>query len=125
MEKQGWRTEVTLWWNIGNMRFRAIADALMEHDDHVEIIELKSTEHAARSIPAERQVQAEAALAALQYQRPATGTVQTPDGEQYWSTTVVPREAKRWLTELLRTSFVYPSCRTCIFNSYCAGWWRK
>jgi hypothetical protein len=122
MEKQGWRTEVQLWWNFNNLRFRAIADALMEHDDHVTIIELKSTEHAAQSIFAKRQAETEVALAALQFQKPAVAFVRTPDGESYGSVTVGPSDAKHWLLQLLRTSFVRPTCETCIFNSYCKGW---
>jgi hypothetical protein len=125
MEAKGWRVEVPLWWNIGNMRFQAVADALYEHDDYIEIIELKSTERSATDPATDRQLVAECALAALQHQRPAIGMVQTPDGERYGTAAVAPHEAKRWLTELLRTSFAYPSCRTCIFTSYCTGWWRK
>ena len=124
-EKEGWLTERELWWNIGNLRFRAIADAFREHDDYIEIIELKSTEHAARSVIAERQVQAQVALAALQYQRPAIGMIQTPDGETHAVATALPSEAKGWLLELLRTSFTRPTCETCIFNSYCTKWWKK
>jgi len=125
MEAKGWRTEVPLWWNIGNLRFVAKADALMEHDDRIEIIELKSTERSATSPTTDRQLAAECALAALQYQRPAVGWVQTPDGERYRTITVMPHEAKSTLLGLLKTSLVHPSCRTCIFNSYCEGWWRK
>jgi len=125
MEAKGWRTEVPLWWNIGNLRFRAIADAKREHDDYIEIIELKSTERAAHSVAAERQMLAEAALAALQYQRPAFGWVQTPDGETHAGAMVAPDEAKHVLLALLRTSFARPTCETCIFNSYCTGWRKK
>jgi hypothetical protein len=125
MEEKGWRTEVQLWWNINNLRFQAVADALMEHDDYVDVIELKSTERAAQSIAAERQLIAETALAALQYQRPAFGWVQTPDGETHAGAMVAPDEAKHVLLALLRTTFTKPTCETCIFNSYCKGWVRK
>jgi hypothetical protein len=125
MEAKGWETEKELRWSIGNMQFRAIADALRYRGEYVEIIELKSTEHAARSTITERQLQAECALAALQYQKPALGTVQTPDGETHAVATALPHEAKDWLLQLLRTSFLKPTCETCIFAGFCAGWWRK
>jgi hypothetical protein len=125
MAKQGWETEVELFTSTNNLRFRAIADALRYRGEYVEVIELKSTEHAARSILAERQLAAECALAALAYQRPAVGRVVTPDGEWHAADAITPEEAKQELLQLLRTSFTRPTCETCIFREFCKGWMRK
>ena len=121
LTKQGWKTEVELRHKINNMLFTAIADAIKIKNDHIEVLEIKSTKRTARTQAAQTQAHVEAALSAISFMKNATAKVITPDFEVHHEVSVRPQEAERTLLHLLKSMFHTPNCELCIFNTFCKG----
>jgi len=122
MAKQGWIIEKELTYRMGNLLFRCYVDALRKKADHVEVLELKSTEKAAANWRAELQLEVECALAALTYNKPTHCHVVTPNGKTFYEVQIEPEHAARHLLQLHASMTHAPNCGMCIWKSWCRGW---